>query len=110
MSADAKSSSSSSGGGGGGSAKKRLMSDLMEMQNEPPEGCSAAPANESNLFVWNASIIGPDESPWEGGIYGLRMMFPETYPSKPPKVSCLFVCSFCLVFENRLFFFFRTYS
>mmetsp|Transcript_21980 Transcript_21980/g.43208 ORF Transcript_21980/g.43208 Transcript_21980/m.43208 type:complete len:225 (-) Transcript_21980:645-1319(-) len=71
-------------------SKQRLMSDLREMHNEPPEGCSAAPANETNLYVWNASIIGPDESPWEGGIYGLRLHFPEQYPSKPPKVR--FTC------------------
>lgn len=71
-------------------SKHRLMADLKEMHNEPPEGCSAAPVNESNLFVWNASIIGPDESPWEGGIYGLRLVFPEQYPSKPPKAR--FTC------------------
>jgi ubiquitin-conjugating enzyme E2 A len=77
-------------GAASSASKQRLMTDLKEMLNEPPEGCSAAPANESNLFVWNASIIGPDESPWEGGIYGLRLQFPEQYPSKPPKVR--FTC------------------
>ena len=67
-------------------ALNRLMSDLKEMQATPPEGCSAAPLNETNLFLWNASIIGPDDSPWEGGIYSLRLQFPESYPSKPPRV------------------------
>jgi len=84
------SSSSVPGSGASGASKQRLMSDYKEMVSEPPEGCSAAPASESNLFVWNASIIGPDESPWEGGIYGLRLQFPEQYPSKPPKVR--FTC------------------
>uniref|UniRef100_A0A7S3PM09 UBC core domain-containing protein n=1 Tax=Aplanochytrium stocchinoi TaxID=215587 RepID=A0A7S3PM09_9STRA len=71
-------------------AMQRLMSDLKEMSNEPPEGCSAAPVNEQNLFLWNASIIGPEETPWEGGIYGLRLQFPEIYPSEPPRVQ--FTC------------------
>mmetsp|Transcript_8207 Transcript_8207/g.13259 ORF Transcript_8207/g.13259 Transcript_8207/m.13259 type:complete len:165 (+) Transcript_8207:180-674(+) len=84
------SSSSSAGGSASTASKQRLMTDLKEMHNEPPEGCSAAPANDNNLFVWNASIIGPDESPWEGGIYGLRLHFPDSYPSKPPKVR--FTC------------------
>ena len=71
-------------------AAKRLMIDFKEMHTEPPEGCSAAPVSESNIFVWDASIIGPDESPWEGGIYGLRLQFPDSYPTKPPRVR--FTC------------------
>ena len=42
------------------------------------------------MFVWDASIIGPDESAWEGGIYGLRIQFSDQYPSKPPRVR--FTC------------------
>jgi hypothetical protein len=36
------------------------------MQNDPPSGISASPVSEDNLFLWNATIIGPDDSPWEG--------------------------------------------
>eukprot|EP00695_Tsukubamonas_globosa_P000841 TRINITY_DN1773_c0_g1_i1.p2 TRINITY_DN1773_c0_g1~~TRINITY_DN1773_c0_g1_i1.p2 ORF type:complete len:142 (+),score=1.16 TRINITY_DN1773_c0_g1_i1:94-519(+) len=67
-------------------AALRLMSDWRSMRTEPPEGCSAAPMSDENLFVWNATIFGPTETPWEGGIYNLRLTFPESYPDKPPKV------------------------
>eukprot|EP01118_Nematostelium_gracile_P004240 TRINITY_DN14979_c0_g1_i1.p1 TRINITY_DN14979_c0_g1~~TRINITY_DN14979_c0_g1_i1.p1 ORF type:complete len:160 (-),score=30.57 TRINITY_DN14979_c0_g1_i1:48-527(-) len=63
----------------------RLLSDLKEIKTEPPEGVSASPINDENLLVWNASILGPDDSPWEGGIYSLRMVFTEDYPSKAPR-------------------------
>ncbi|KAH9260887.1 hypothetical protein BASA82_001085, partial [Batrachochytrium salamandrivorans] len=66
------------------------MTDLKEMRDNPPEGCSAAPVSEDNLLIWNASIIGPDDSAWEGGIFSLRLTFPEMYPTKPPRVR--FVC------------------
>lgn len=45
----------------------RLLSDLKSIKNDAPEGCSAAPADECNLFVWTATIFGPEETAWEGG-------------------------------------------
>ena len=56
------------------------------MENDPPEGCSAAPADDSDLYVWNATMIGPESTPWEGGIFTLRLTFTEAYPTKAPKV------------------------
>ena len=88
--ASASASAESSSSGPSKASLNRLMSDLKEMQSTPPEGCSAAPFSDSNLFLWTASIIGPDDSPWEGGIYGLRLQFPDSYPTKPPKVR--FTC------------------
>eukprot|EP01120_Amphizonella_sp_Union-15-10_P013791 TRINITY_DN6498_c0_g1_i1.p1 TRINITY_DN6498_c0_g1~~TRINITY_DN6498_c0_g1_i1.p1 ORF type:complete len:152 (-),score=13.44 TRINITY_DN6498_c0_g1_i1:60-515(-) len=67
------------------SAQLRLLSDYKSFLQDPPEGCSASPADESNLFLWNASIFGP-EGPWEGGIFSLRLKFPEDFPGKPPQV------------------------
>lgn len=67
-------------------ATLRLMSDLREMQKDAPEGASAAPLSEENIFVWAATIFGPADTPWEGGIFSLRMTFCDQYPDKPPKV------------------------
>mmetsp|Transcript_31403 Transcript_31403/g.72221 ORF Transcript_31403/g.72221 Transcript_31403/m.72221 type:complete len:159 (+) Transcript_31403:72-548(+) len=64
----------------------RLMSDLREMHKDPGEGASAAPESDTNVFVWNGTIFGPSDTPWEGGIYSLRMTFCDQYPDKPPKV------------------------
>jgi ubiquitin-conjugating enzyme E2 A len=67
----------------------RLASDLKALKADPPSGVSASPSNEDNMFCWQASVIGPDESPWEGGIYKLRLQFPDQYPDKPPRVRFL---------------------
>mmetsp|Transcript_19406 Transcript_19406/g.21581 ORF Transcript_19406/g.21581 Transcript_19406/m.21581 type:complete len:159 (+) Transcript_19406:32-508(+) len=64
----------------------RLLADYKSMLDEPPEGVSASPVDEDNMFIWNATIFGPDETEWEGGILPLILKFPEEYPSKPPKV------------------------
>lgn len=71
-------------------AKLRLMTDLRLMKQEPPEGCSASPLSDDNLFVWGATIFGPPDTAWEGGIYTLRLTFSEEYPDKPPRVR--FTC------------------
>jgi ubiquitin-conjugating enzyme E2 A len=68
-------------------ATLRLASDLRSIQADAPAGCSASPANDDNLFSWNATIVGPDESPWEGGIFTLRLQFPDQYPDKAPRVK-----------------------
>ena len=57
------------------------------MRSDCGKGTSASPATDGNLYVWNATIIGPDASPWEGGIFPLVMIFPKTYPDAPPKIQ-----------------------
>lgn len=39
------------------------------------------------MYVWNATIFGPESSPWEGGIFSLVLRFPPNYPDRPPKVQ-----------------------
>ena len=67
-------------------ANLRLLSDLQSVKRTPPEGVSASPVSEENLYVWNATIFGPDDSPWEGGVYTMRITFGDQYPDKPPRV------------------------
>jgi len=64
----------------------RLMSDLRAIQQDPPEGCSASPVSEDNMYIWNASVFGPEETPWEGGVFSIRITFSDRYPEKPPRV------------------------
>lgn len=67
---------------------KRIKLELKELLEEPPSNCSAGPMND-NLFLWDATLIGPSESPYAGGIFKLSLLFCERYPFKPPKVKFL---------------------
>lgn len=57
------------------------------MGREPPLNCSAGPTNSNDLFKWDGMIYGPSETPYEGGTYHLKIVFPTDYPFKPPKIQ-----------------------
>lgn len=71
-------------------AAKRLFSEYKSLSTDPPEGITAGPVNEDDLFVWEALIQGPEGTPFEGGIFPAELKFPRDYPLMPPvmKFTC----------------------
>jgi len=68
-------------------ALTRIETELIELQKDPPENISVGPTEPTNMFYWKASINGPDDSPYQSGIFFLDIQFPQDYPCKPPKVT-----------------------
>jgi len=69
-------------------AARRLAKEFQDLIKNPLENISTGPI-EDNIFKWEATIIGPIATPYEGGIFKIAMDFTTDYPFKAPK--CNFV-------------------
>ncbi|PRD36673.1 UNVERIFIED_CONTAM: Ube2e2 [Trichonephila clavipes] len=67
---------------------KRLQKELVEITRNPPPLCTAG-LKDSHLYEWTATIIGPPDSVYEGGVFTLDIKFTKHYPFKPPKIKFL---------------------
>uniref|UniRef100_A0A3B4DMG4 Ubiquitin-conjugating enzyme E2 G2 n=1 Tax=Pygocentrus nattereri TaxID=42514 RepID=A0A3B4DMG4_PYGNA len=67
-----------------GTALKRLMAEY-KLCLFP-----AGPVNEENFFEWEALIMGPEDTCFEGGVFPAILSFPSDYPLSPPKMK--FTC------------------
>jgi ubiquitin-protein ligase len=73
-------------------ATLRLSREYQKLTEEPIDNVTFN-VDPTNLLKWGFTIIGPHESPYEGGIYSGNIVFPSTYPTNPPKV----------IFKTKLF-------
>jgi ubiquitin-conjugating enzyme E2 D/E len=67
-------------------AIKRLHKEMQDMINDPPANCSAGIVDQ-DIFNWKATIIGPEGTPYHGGVFNLSIHFSPEYPFKSPKIN-----------------------
>jgi len=75
-------------------AQKRILKEIFDLEHSKnsdiPSNISAGPSEmygKNNLLIWDATIFGATGTPYENGIFKLRIDIPNNYPFTAPKVK-----------------------
>ncbi|XP_015596125.1 ubiquitin-conjugating enzyme E2 T [Cephus cinctus] len=66
----------------------RIKKELARLVEDPPEGISCY-AKADKMDVLSVSIMGPNNSPYNGGLFQLEVEIPDNYPFEPPRIKFL---------------------
>ena len=70
------------------SAQEQIKKELNELRLNPTAtiGFSVGLPDENNIFEWRCTLMGPQDSPYKGGLFYLKVLFPFDYPQSKPEV------------------------
>ncbi|XP_072050517.1 ubiquitin-conjugating enzyme E2 D4-like [Amphiura filiformis] len=71
----------------------RIKKELLGLNANPSERYSGVGPRADKWYDWEATILGPYTSPYEGGIFHIGIKLPKEYPFKPPQV----------IFETKIY-------
>ena len=78
---------------------KRLNKELKDLIENPITNCSAKLIKD-DITKWEATIIGPDDTPYASGVFKLNINFPREYPMVPPKINFITKMFHCNIDED----------
>ncbi|KYM96391.1 Ubiquitin-conjugating enzyme E2 J2 [Cyphomyrmex costatus] len=67
------------------SATARLRQDYLRLKRDPVPYVLAEPV-PSNILEWHYVVKGPEKTPYEGGFYHGKLIFPGEFPFQPPSI------------------------
>ena len=72
-------------------AMKRISEEFKQLNNSPLTsfGITVGLFNEDNIFEWKCTILGPKDTFYKGGLFCLKIIFPEDYPFSRPEILFL---------------------
>jgi ubiquitin-protein ligase len=68
---------------------KRLQKEILSLHTSPSEGITFIPNDEETLMEVHAEITGPEDTPYEGGIFKVKLLLSNNHPHTPPRAFFL---------------------
>ena len=65
-----------------------LAKELDDLNSHPVENVTAGPEGDS-ILIWRAYVLGQEGSPYDGGIFTLRIVFSVKWPQELPEIRFL---------------------
>ena len=66
------------------SSERRLRKELSDIELNGIPYCTVGPMEKGKWDCWVGVVIGPEGTPYEGGSFKFKIIFPYDYPFKPP--------------------------
>jgi ubiquitin-conjugating enzyme E2 D len=63
----------------------RILKEIRDLAGTKSKAYSAQVVND-NVHKWKATIRGPADTPYDGGMFKLQIVLPSDYPFKAPKI------------------------
>lgn len=60
----------------------------MSLFTDPPPGIFVVP-DETDLRISHILVIGPSDTPYDGGLFYFFLKCPTNYPMQPPKIKLM---------------------
>ena len=69
------------------SGLERITEEFKDLTANPISNCGVTVGLVNNDYTkWQATLIGPKDTSYNGGIFFLKIKFPDNYPDKCPEV------------------------
>eukprot|EP01026_Neomeris_dumetosa_P028566 TRINITY_DN2312_c0_g1_i5.p1 TRINITY_DN2312_c0_g1~~TRINITY_DN2312_c0_g1_i5.p1 ORF type:complete len:235 (+),score=17.28 TRINITY_DN2312_c0_g1_i5:242-946(+) len=67
------------------SAQKQVMKELRQLIDKPCPDITVTEDSVGNLSQIVAELNGPEGTPYEGGVFKVRLILPHNFPETPPR-------------------------
>ncbi|XP_065189652.1 ubiquitin-conjugating enzyme E2 D1-like [Sycon ciliatum] len=66
--------------------KKHVRNEYERLERNPPDGCYVQAIDENSLH-WQATVVGPPSSVYEGGVFHITLKYKDEDPFVWPEVT-----------------------